>query len=354
MFKPVPEHIRSLIDERLSIVRELRADSGLFLASPKGVRTGYDKAWLRDNIYIALGFEWAGDVETVRQIYKGFISIFLKHEGKINWAAENKPHVTWQYIHARYNPETFEEYWEEWGNKQNDAVGAFLFKLGDLQRKGYQLIETDDERRIAQRLVDYLASVEYWQDPDNGVWEEYEEVHASSVGACVAGLRAISGVAGIQIPPDLIEKGERALYALLPRESVTKFCDLALLSLFYPYNLVSKEHEEIILKNLEYHLARERGVVRYKTDKYYNKNDVDGWSEEAEWVMGYPWLSIIYAKRGNATKAREYLKKTESLFIDNKLPELFYSNTREPNENIPLGWAESLYIVALIECAHLG
>ena len=54
---PVPPHIRPLIDERLRIVRELRADSGLFLASPKGVRTGYDKAWLRDNIYVALGFE---------------------------------------------------------------------------------------------------------------------------------------------------------------------------------------------------------------------------------------------------------------------------------------------------------
>jgi phosphorylase kinase alpha/beta subunit len=95
-------------------------------------------------------------------------------------------------------------------------------------------------------------------------------------------------------------------------------------------------------------------VIRYKTDKYYNKNSVDGWSEEAEWVMGFPWLSIIYAKRGNKEKAMEYLRKTENLFIDGKLPELYYSNSREPNENIPLGWAESLYVVALIECAHLS
>ncbi len=350
---PVPPHIRPLIDERLRIVRELRADSGLFLASPKGVRTGYDKAWLRDNIYVALGFEWAGDVETVRQVYKGFLSIFLKHEEKIDWATQQKPHQTWQYIHARYHPETFEEYWEEWGNKQNDAVGAFLFKLGDLDAKGYALIESDDERRVVQRLVDYLGSIQYWHDPDNGVWEEYEEVHASSVGACVAGLRAISRVPGISVDGELIAKGEQTLSALLPRESSTKFCDLALLSLFYPYDLVSKEDEEVILKNLEYHLARDRGVVRYKTDKYYNKNSVDGWSEEAEWVMGYPWLSIIYAKRGNKEKAMEYLRKTETLFIEGKLPELFYSNSREPNENIPLGWAESLYIVALIECAHL-
>ena len=350
---PVPESIRSLIADRLNLLRELRADSGLFLASPKGVRTGYDKAWLRDNIYIALGFEWAGDVDTVRQVYKGFLAIFQKHEEKIDWAAQQKPHQTWQYIHARYHPETFEEYWEEWGNKQNDAVGAFLFKLGDLEGKGYGLIESDDERRVVQRLVDYLASIQYWQDPDNGVWEEYEEVHASSVGACVAGLRAIGKVPGIIVPDELIKKGEKALDELLPRESITKFSDLALLSLFYPYGLVSQENEEVILKNLEYHLARARGIVRYKTDKYYNKNEVDGWSEEAEWTMGFPWLAIIYAKRGNKEKALEYLHKTETLFVDHKLPELFYSNSRQPNENIPLGWAESLYIVALIECAHL-
>jgi len=29
------------------------------------------------------------------------------------------------------------------------------------------------------------------------------------------------------------------------------------------------------------------------------------------------------------------------------VPELYYSNTNEPNENTPLGWSESLFIVAL-------
>jgi hypothetical protein len=29
------------------------------------------------------------------------------------------------------------------------------------------------------------------------------------------------------------------------------------------------------------------------------------------------------------------------------VPELYYSHTDKPNDNTPLGWAESMYVVAL-------
>jgi phosphorylase kinase alpha/beta subunit len=345
--------LHNLINERLNVIRGLQSPSGLFLAAAKDVTTGYDKAWLRDNFYTSLAFEWAGDYETVARVYHAILDIFLKHEDKIDLATKERPHQTWQYIHARYHPETFEEYWEEWGNKQNDAVGAVLFKIGMLEREGHSILRSDDDRRVLQRLVDYLASIEYWKDGDNGVWEEYEEVHASSVGACVAGLKSMSALPFIVIPEGLILRGEETLRALLPRESVSKFCDLALLSLMFPYNLLEADMERAILSNLEYHLTKERGVIRYKTDRYYNKNTIDKWSEEAEWTMGFPWLAIIYAKQGNREKAQEYLRKTEAVLWDGKLPELYYSDSEKPNDNIPLAWSESLYIVAMIEVATL-
>jgi phosphorylase kinase alpha/beta subunit len=202
-------------------------------------------------------------------------------------------------------------------------------------------------------LVDYLASIEYWKDPDNGVWEEYEEVHVSSIGACVAGLRSVAALPFVRIPEGLIERGEEALRTLLPRESATKFCDLAQLSLIFPYNLLDRSLESQILENIEYHLVKERGVIRYKTDKYYNRNAVDKWSEEAEWTMGFPWLAIIYARRGDREKAEYYLRRTEAVLHEGKLPELYYSNSDKPNDNIPLGWAESLYVIALLEVAKL-
>jgi len=343
------------VKEHLSILRALQSEGGLFYAAAPGVTTGYDKAWLRDNFYTSLCFEDAGDIEVVKKVWRAILNLFLKHEDKINWAIEHKPFATWQYIHARYQPETFEEYWEEWGNKQNDAVGAVLFKLADLELRGIHVIETEEDKRIVGRLVDYLNTIEYWDDPDNGVWEEYEEVHISSVGAVVAALKKLALLPFITIPEGMIEKGEATLKRLLPRESTTKFADLALLSLSYPYELVDREMEDEILKNIEYHLVKERGIVRYKTDRYYNKNNVDGWSEEAEWTMGFAWLAIIYARRGDIERARAYLEKTEKVFTeDHKLPELYYSNSDKPNENIPLAWAESLYIVALLEMEKLG
>lgn len=342
-----------IVETHVRNIRALQSPRGLFLASARNVSTGYDKAWLRDNFYTALAFEHTGEWDVVHAVWKAILEIFLKHEEKISWAAQNRPLESWQYIHARYHPETFDEYWEEWGNKQNDAVGAILYKLGDLEEKGRGVIETDDDKRVVQRLVDYLAAIEYWHDPDNGMWEEYEEVHASSVGACVAGLMKIAKLPYIRVPEGIIEKGRQSLLELLPRESATKFADLALLSLIYPYEVVSKEMALTILTNVEYHLERKRGIIRYKNDRYYNKNK-DGFSEEAEWTMGFPWLGVIYARMGDIKRAEDYLNKSGLVLTpEEKIPELYYSNSDTPNENVPLGWAESLYIVALHEIERI-
>jgi phosphorylase kinase alpha/beta subunit len=340
--------LQSEIDRHVAILRRLQTKSGLFLAAAEaGVSTGYDKSWLRDNFYEVMAFEELCEFETAHKTWHALLDIFLKHEEKINWAIQERPKFTYQYIHARYNPETFEEFWEEWGNKQNDAIGCILFAVGKSELAGHSVIRNDDDRRIIGRLVDYLGSVEYWHDPDNGVWEEYEEVHMSSVGACVAGLSIVREAKLAEVSEELILEGKRALAKHLPRESNTKFTDLALLSLIFPYQVVDREHADLILHNLEYHLDRDRGVVRYKNDRYYNANE-DGHSEEAEWTMGFPWLSIIYRERGDHERADFWLDKARAACDETgKLPELYYSHTENPNENNPLGWAESLYIIAL-------
>lgn len=352
---------KDILEKHLDNLKALQASTGLFLASRSDVSTGYNKAWLRDNFYTCLAFEEIEDWGTVKKVYKSILQIFIKHKEKIDWAVKNKPYQTFQYIHARYHPETFEEFWEEWGNKQNDAIGAILFKIGDLYIKGIKIVDTEEEKEMLQILVNYLNSIEYWHDPDNGVWEEYEEVHASSVGACLAGLKAIAKTGMVHIPTYMIERGEEALKNLLPRESKTKFTDLALLSLIYPFNLVSEKMSREIIRHLEYHLKRDRGIIRYKNDRYYNKNE-DGISEEAEWCFGFPWLSIIYNKWsqdnkrfGDITddedekKSLKYLEKTFNIIHEDKIPELYYSDSDKPNENTPLGWAESLFIVALLK-----
>ncbi len=340
---------QQLIDRHLEILKNLQYESGLFAASKKNVSTGYDKSWLRDNFYETIAFEVIGDWDTVEKTYNAILQVLLKHEEKIDWAIEHKPTHSFQYIHARFHPETFEEFWEEWGNKQNDAIGCILFRIGELEvHHRRSILNSEEKIRITNKLIRYLMSVEYWHDQDSGMWEEDEELHASSVGSCVAGLKSIARLPKIYVPTEIIAKGETTLQMLLPRESARKFVDLSLLSLIWPYHIVSREQRDQILENVEYHLLRERGVIRYKGDRYYNKNQ-DGVSEEAEWTFGLSWLAIIYEKMGNYEKAKELLKNVIVDDTQEGMPELYFSHAPEYNENTPLGWSESLFVVALYE-----
>jgi phosphorylase kinase alpha/beta subunit len=209
------------------------------------------------------------------------------------------------------------------------------------------VIETDEEREMVQKIIDYLVMLEYWKDEDNGIWEENMELHASSIGSVVAALKKAKDLEWLSVSDEAIMQGEAALRELLPRESATKFSDLALLTLIYPFAVTTEDETKEILKNVEYHLTKEKGVIRYKLDRYYN-NNADGYSEEAEWCFGLAWLAIIYAERGEKEKAYYYLRRAKATVTpEGKVPELYYSNSNRPNENTPLGWAESMYVVAL-------
>ena len=172
------------------------------------------------------------------------------------------------------------------------------------------------------------------------MWEENEEIHASSIGACVAGLKKISKI--IEMDKYLIRKGQNALNQLLPRESKTKETDMALLSLIYPYNIANKKQRSQILKNVETRLLREKGVIRYAGDRYYYRNG------EAQWTNGLAWLAIIYKQLKNPSKYAHYMRKTvEAMNSKGELPELYYANSNEHNENTPLAWSQALFVAGL-------
>ncbi|MBU0461208.1 MAG: glycoside hydrolase family 15 protein, partial [Nanoarchaeota archaeon] len=136
----------------LSILHRLKHPTGLFLASHSEVSTGYNKAWIRDNIYEAMGLESLHPFLAI-ETYHALLDVLLKHEYKIDCAIKEKPKHTHQYIHARYHPESLDEFWEEWGNKQNDAIGLLLFKIGDLSSKGYKMIRDENDKRIISKLI---------------------------------------------------------------------------------------------------------------------------------------------------------------------------------------------------------
>lgn len=327
-----------MISQSIEYLKSLQTQNGLFRASRKDTKTGYDRIWIRDNLYMSIAFLALQDKITVERIYHGLFHLFKKFEWKIDEVIKEKPKEDYKFLHPLYT-EHLEETTGGWGWKQNDTIGGFLYFVSIIQSENYNIICSDKDQQILQKLINYLQSIKYWEDEDNGIWEQNKEIHASSVGACIAGLKAIKKFA--YVPEEMIEQGEKTLKNLLPRESKQKKTDLALLSLIYPYNIAQNALQIEILKHIEDELGRKNGIIRYKSDAYYMEE-----KKEASWTMGFPWMAICYHYLNNIEKHKEYLLKTLSVSNSRlEMPEL-YIKDEIPNENTPLGWSQSLIIRA--------
>lgn len=338
-----------MLKQSYDILDQLRMPHGLYIAS---TGSDYHHVWIRDSIYMSLPY-LNKSCNTYEKAFHTMLDIFLKYEWKIDIHTRQKPHLMYEYIHPRYSKDGLDEIDQEWGNCQHDAIGAFLWGVGEGEKQGKRILRDDNDRRIVQKLVWYLATCEYWIDADNGMWEEWRELHSSSIGACVAGLTAVREL--VFVPRDLIIKGWLSLSNLFTHESASRPVDLAQLSLIYPYKIYIGEDAKNILDEVERKLLRRGGVIRYQGDSYYSTKESDGrhhslshyHGTEGEWTMGIPWLALCHMELGNYSKAKSYVNWTESLMLDNgKLPEIYFANTDTPNPNNPLGWSNAMYILA--------
>jgi phosphorylase kinase alpha/beta subunit len=358
---------RGVLAACYATLERLRLPNGLSLASPSA---DYSKAWLRDNVYEALPFVDKPTRHYERTFWT-LLDILRRHEWKVDAILRGKPAAAdapgqpperaalppSAYVHPRYHPVTLREFDEPWGNKQNDAIGAVLFGIAEGTRHGKRILRDERDRRLVGKLVRMLDALRYWEDADNGMWEEAEEIHASSVGACLGALLALREQ-GFDVPDDLVQEGRWALDALLPRESATKRTDLALLSLCYPYpGVVTPQQARQIAQDVERRLLRGRGAIRYEGDSYYSTLAEEHGREqpwpfyhgtEAEWTFALPWLSIVWRDLGDPARADAYLERALAAQTrDGELPELYYSKTDLPNPNTPLGWSVAMLVLAI-------
>lgn len=315
------------------VLDSLRLANGAYIASPSKY---YSYVWIRDVCYTVLPYLTSG-CDRYTKAYHALLDIFRRYEWKIDIHTRQKPVLPYEYIHARYTVD-LTEMAQPWGHAQNDAIGIFLWGIGEGLRFGKPVVRDAADLRILQKLVYYLSRLEYWQAPDNGMWEEGMEVHASSLGAVVAGLEAVQLL--VDVPPELIEYGKESLKRILPRESSNKEVDLAQLSLIYPLKVVSRDTALNILRRIEEKLLRKYGCIRYDGDRYFNEGS------EAEWCMAFPWLGLSYYTLADYAKVEEYWLKTLSVLpADGKLPELYVGGTNQPNDNKPLAWGVAMTIL---------
>lgn len=363
-------------------LEKLRQLNGGYLSSPYHGQNGgdrYNVFWLRDIMYATYANEYIGAYDKMIDSYRLVLRIFQKYQHKILLGARKRHYLgscAPEVIHARVHPITLNEITNEWGHHQLDIFGLFLYKTGDLIKKGYNPLTTDqlETLMLLRDIVLYLTTVRWHSDPDFGVWEEGPETHSSSIGSILAGLTMwhddgyyhskystqVDIHRFLPIPQEFIEAGRSGLDKMLPRESASRPFDMAQLSLIWPYNIVSEPQIKHILRNIEKNLVREKGVIRYPGDKYFNANQDNPFGKEAEWPLGFAWLSIVYSKLAqysirNGTifgkpqeqieKAEMYLERLESTMTeDGKVPELYSGG--KTNWNVPLAWAQSFYIVA--------
>lgn len=331
------------------ILDKLRLPNNLYIAS---LSKEYNFIWLRDSCYMSLVY-LNKSCSRYADTYHAILDVIKRYKWKLKIHTYKKPIYKHEYLHPRYTIDGYEVN-AEWGNIQHDAIAFVIWGIAEGVKRGKEMIRDEEDLEIVQMLVDYLNCVEYWHDLDHGLWEEEPEFHSSSVGACLASLISIKDI--VNVPDELIQKGFDALNNQLPRESVTKDVDSALLSLIFPFNIVSKEIGRKIISNVENNLLREKGCIRYKYDSYFSTLDTEENGRyqpkefydktEMQWTMFVPWLALCHLELGNIDKAKEYIDKTEELFDENGyLPEGYIANGKSCPNN-PLGWSHAMYILA--------
>lgn len=394
--------IKSIILERQNPM------TGLLPASTAVNAHGdYTDAWVRDNVYsilavwgLALAYRKIDENQgrsyelehSVVKLMRGLLFAMMRQSRKVEHFKETQSLL--DALHAKYNTHTGDVVVgdDEWGHLQVDATSLYLLMLAQMTASGMYIIYTLDEVNFIQNLVYYIGRA--YRTPDYGIWERGNkinrgnpELNASSIGMAKAALEAMNGfnlfgVRGgqssvIHVLPDEIARARITLESLLPRESLSKETDAALLSVIgFPAfaiesaPLVERTRQDIITK-----LAGRYGCKRFLRDGHQtvledtSRLHYEPWELkqfehiECEWPLFFTYLVLDGIFRKDSEQVRYYQTALKELLVERDgfglLPELYYvaaeqveaeranprSQTRLPNENIPLVWAQSLYFL---------
>lgn len=371
------------------------------------IHGNYTDAWVRDNVYsilsvwgLALAYRRMGEdrgrcyelEQSVVKLMRGLLFSMMLQAAKVEKFKQTQDPL--DALHAKYDLCTGGTVVDDdaWGHLQLDATSIYLLMLAQMTASGLQIIFTLDEVNFIQNLVYYIGRA--YRTPDYGIWERGNkinhgkpELNASSVGMAKAALEALSGLdlfgvrgsqaSVIHVLPDEIARARNTLESLLPRESASKEVDAALMSaISYPafavedLTLVERTRHNVVSK-----LQGEYGCKRFLRDGHQtvledvSRLHYEPWELKAfehiecEWPLFYTYLFLDALFRGDKAQSEAYRQRLETLLVEQNgmrlLPEVYYvpaesieaerakphSQRRLPNENVPLVWAQSLYLL---------
>ncbi len=380
--------------------------SGLLPASTAVNDHGdYTDAWVRDNVYsiqavwgLALAYRKAEvdpgrafELEhSVVKLMRGLLFAMMRQAPKVE--AFKYTQSAMDALHAKYNTTNGATVVADdgWGHLQIDATAIFLLMLAQMTASGLSIVFTQDEVDFIQNLVYYIGRA--YRTPDYGIWERgnkvnhgSSELNASSIGMAKAALTAMDGfnLFGVQgsdasvihVMPDEIARCRMTLESLLPRESSSKEVDAALLSVI-GFPAFAIENRELIDRTRTKIVDRLQGnygckrflrdghqtVLEDNTRLHYEPTELKQFEHiECEWPLFWTYLALDGIFRGDREQAADYLAKLEGVAVEQDgvklLPEVYFvpedlvaaekanpqSQVRQPNDNLPLVWAQSLY-----------
>ncbi len=382
--------------------------TGLFPASTAITAHGdYTDAWVRDNAYtilavwgLALAYQKVDAPpgrlfeleQSVVKLMRGLLFCMMRQADKVEQFKQTQSPLN--ALHAKYSTQTGDVVVgdDEWGHLQLDATSLFVLLLAQMTASGLPTIYTIDEVNFVQNLVYYIGRT--YRTPDYGLWERGDkinhgsvELNASSIGMAKAALEAINGLdlfgargsqaSVIHVLPDEIARAQLTLASLLPRESSSKETDAALLSIIgFPAfavtdpQLVDRTRTKIIEKlEGKYGCKRflrdgHQTVLEDTTRLHYEPEELLKFEGiECEWPLFFTYLYLDALFSGDVVAIDKYRNLLLDVAIDINgtllLPELYYvpkskiaaeraqphSQTRLPNENLPLVWTQSLYFL---------
>lgn len=378
------------LEERIQVshqhLERMRRPNGGYIASPYSAEDGsgdaYNVFWIRDIMFATYANEYLGCFDKMVESFRLVLDIFKKFHPLIVQASIIKPdvrHQTGQFMPARVHPTMLDSITDAWGHHQLDVYGLFMYKMGDLIKKGYGFRFKQEDFYLISHIRNYIFNMGF--EADYGMWEEGPEEHSSSFGAVLGGLtmwfdqgyydykykRKIEISHYVPISERMISAGREALSRLLPRESESRPYDMSQLSLIWPYNIVDFQTKKILLHHIETHLVGTRGVCRYPGDVYCGKGLTPGENLTAEWPLGLAWLAICYAKlaehghdfdhdhqrmpfdwdqrRAYFNKAVHYFQLLEkNMTTGGCVPEMFLGD--QAGHNTPLAWAQSFHVIS--------
>ncbi len=379
--------------------------TGLLPASTANtVHGNYGDAWVRDGVY-SIQCVWGLAIahrrqngpcrrafeleQRVLQLMRGLLTAMMRQAPKVERFKRTLRPL--DAIHAKFDTGSGTTVVPDdgWGHLQLDATAVFLLQLAQLTRSGVVVVQTAHERDFVQNLVYYVARA--YRVADYGIWERGDksnhglpERNASSIGMVKAALEALDGVDlfgphgdgsyCLTIPQDAIVRLRRAMRSLLPRESGSKEADSACLSVIgYPAWAV--EDADLVARTrskIRQDLGGAYGYKRFRRDGHqtviedvsrlhYEPEELAEFEHiECEWplFLAYELLTACCEERWE--EARRWRQRLTELSVDMEgvplLPELYLvsreaiagerrnpgSQRRQPNENIPLLWTQSL------------